>query len=138
MKDRFAFEEAFNILCGDLIGEGCYRKVFACKVDPALVVKVETNTQEFANVNEYQLWQNYGDAAIAKWLAPCVSLSPYGRVLLQKRCEPIRNAELPGKIPAFLTDHKLENFGMLDGRIVCFDYATIIVSPSMAMKKPHW
>lgn len=138
MKDKFAFEEAFNVLCGDLIGEGCHRKVFACKVDPGLVVKVETNTLEFANVNEYQLWQNYCDTDCGKWLAPCVQLSPYGRILLQRHCDPVRKDELPEKMPAFLTDHKLENFGMYEGRLVCFDYATIIVNPSLAMRKAHW
>lgn len=28
-------DEAFNLLCGDLLGEGCSRKVYACALQRA-------------------------------------------------------------------------------------------------------
>lgn len=136
---KLALEEAFNLLCGRLIGEGAFRKVFECKIDPSLVVKVEDETDSFANIGEFQTWQDFqGYAPVGKWLAPCVSLSPYGRVLMQKRVEPLRKADLPEKVPAFLTDMKMDNFGMFEGRLVCCDYATIIVNPGTRMKKAEW
>ena len=35
------YEDAFNLLCGKLLGEGIHRKVFECRLRDDLVVKVE-------------------------------------------------------------------------------------------------
>lgn len=34
--DPSLYEDAFNLLCGKLIGQGIHRQVFACKIDPSL------------------------------------------------------------------------------------------------------
>jgi hypothetical protein len=137
-----AFEDAFNLLCHNKLGSGIHRDVFECRIDHKLVVKVETALpwRYFANVLEMKFWNdNQHCTAIAKWLAPCEYLSPDGLILLQRRCEPLRNSdELPAKLPSFLTDVKKDNYGLLDGRLVCFDYALHIPSPSTRPRKAVW
>lgn len=76
---------------------------------------------------------------IARWLAPCEFLSPDGRILLQRRVERVTQAyKMPEKLPTFLTDFKKENFGWLDGKLVCIDYSITIPNPSMRLKKVNW
>jgi hypothetical protein len=144
-KNRI-FEDAFNLLCDRKIGEGVFRDVYECRIDRTLVVKIETDSQgpwrTFNNVREMQFWQdNEMVKDVAKWLAPCVYLSPDGRVLCQKRVAMFTEAEkktLPTKLPAFLTDTKYTNFGMYEGRVVCVDYASVIQNPSMRIRKAEW
>jgi len=105
------------------------------------VVKVESDEEHrsFANVFEWQNWtDNQFDKRIADWLAPCVSISPCGLILLQKRIEPLRVSERPEKLPAFLTDIKDANFSMYEGRVVASDYSTIIASIGTRLKKAEW
>lgn len=139
---KLAYEGAFNLLCGRLIGEGSFRKVFECKMDPALVVKVEKEDdgeRNFMNVREYTAWDYWSHCPdVQKWLAPCVSLSPCGLVLLQRRTEPLRRSELPKKLPRFLTDHQLGNYGKLKGKIVCHDYAMLVFDCSTTLRKVEW
>lgn len=135
--DKAIAVDAFNMLCGDKLGSGAFRDVFKCKLLPDMVVKVETDTayRDFANAKEMRFWCDHQHhSEIAKWLAPCTYLSPDGRVMLQKRVSPITDAEMPAKLPAFLADIKPDNFGRLDGRIVCVDYAIVFLRPSLAMK----
>lgn len=129
--------DAFNMLCGKKIGSGAFRDVFECKLLPDMVVKVETNTdyRDFANAKEMKFWcDNQNHSEIAKWLAPCTYLSPDARVMLQRRVASISESEMPEKLPAFLSDIKADNFGRLDGRIVCVDYAITFMRPSLALK----
>lgn len=138
---RAAHLGAFNTLCGDLLGEGIHRKVFECKLDPSLVVKVETDEEfrSFANAREHGNWlDNQGYTAVSKWLAPIVSLSPCGLVMLQKRITPLREGEFPDRLPAFLTDIKPSNFGLYEGRVVACDYSFLITTISTRLKKAYW
>jgi len=127
------YEDAFNLLCGKLLGEGIHRKIFECRLRDDLVVKVEAETdwRYFANVLEMRFWNDHEHyKKVADWLAPCEYLSPDGRILLQRRASPIiERSVLPEQVPAFLSDLKPENFGMLDGRLVCLDYALTISNP---------
>ena len=136
-----ALEDAFAILCGDLLGEGIHRRVYECRIRPDLVVKVEDgDLRYFANVHEHKFWADnqYRDS-IARWLAPSEYLSPDGRVSLQKRVDPILpSQELPDALPAFLTDVKRSNFGWLDGRLVCVDYAMASQSANGRLRRVCW
>lgn len=136
------YEDAFNLLCGDLIGEGIHRKVFKCKLREDLVVKVEfdTNYRYFANVLEMKFWNdNEYYEKISNWLAPCEYLSPDGRILLQKRVAPILDANImPKMVPTFLSDLKIDNFGLMGGRVVCIDYSMTIPNPSIKLKSVEW
>jgi len=137
-----AYEDAFNRLCGKLLGEGIHRKVFECRLRDDLVVKVESeeNWRYFANVLEMRFWNDHEHyKKVADWLSPCEYLSPDGRILLQRKASPIVELSvLPEQVPAFLSDLKPENFGMLDGRLVCLDYALTIPNPSTRLKKVDW
>jgi len=138
---KAVYKDCFNLLCGEKLGAGIHRDVFECKLRPDLVVKVEKSDHRyFANVMEMQFWcDNQYAKDIAKWLAPCEYLSPDGRILLQRRAQPIVDeSQLPKQLPAFLTDLKMRNFGMLDGRVVCVDYALNVVIASRRMREAHW
>lgn len=141
MSESATFQDAFNLLCGDKIGSGIHRDVFECKLRDDLVVKVENSEhRRFANVLEMEFWQQHQwHEPTAKWLAPCVFMSPDGRLLTQKRCERLPSGyPLPEKLPAFLTDHKTANYGIFEGRFVCFDYAMTIPAPSLRLRKVEW
>lgn len=135
---KFMYREAFRLLAGRELGRGIHRTVYACRIDPTLVVKVEEAVGSFANVQERGNWEYFKDAPEARWLAPVIDISPCGGMLLQRKVEPVRSEEMPDKVPAFLTDLKLSNFGRLDGRIVACDYSSIIVSASRRLKKADW
>lgn len=140
MSTAECFEDAFNLLCGALLGEGVHRKVFACRLRPELVVKVEAEPafRYFANVHEMKMW-NDSSLKEAEWLAPCRYLSPDGRILLQDRADPVPgDYEMPERMPSFLTDFKRENFGILRGKLVCIDYAMPIPSYNSRLKKVNW
>ncbi len=121
----FLNEEAFNLLCGPQLGEGIHRQVFLCRIDPTLVVKVETddNYWQGANAAEWKNWdENSYAPSFSKWLAPCMWISPNSRIMLQKRTTQIPSHLIPKQLPAWLMDVKWENFGYYDGRIVAHDY----------------
>lgn len=134
------YQDAFNLLCGEKIGEGIHREVFECKIRPDLVVKVENSDfRYFANVMEQKFWDDHSSCEkISKWLAPCEYLSPDGRILLQRRAQPARREDLPEKLPAFLCDTKIANYGIIDGRLVCVDYGMFLTSASARLVKANW
>lgn len=141
IEPRAAHLGAFNLLCGDVLGEGIHRKVFECSLDPTLVVKVETDEEHrsFANVSEHRNWsENEFYKPVANWLAPVVSISPCGLVMLQKRVTPLRDNELPAQLPAFLTDLKPANFGLFEGRVVACDYSFLVTNISTRLRKADW
>lgn len=141
MSDNRTHEDAFDLLCGDLIASGTTRHVFGCRLQTDLVVKVEIikDWRTFENVKEFNVWQFYSNNEGLKWLAPCKAISPDGRILLQKRCDPLPTGfELPEKLPYFLNDLKPENFGIYQGRLVCLDYALTYLQASMRMEKAKW
>ncbi len=141
MSRKRCFEEAFNLMCGDLIGEGVHRKVFSCKIRDDLVVKVEEDVhRNFANIHEMDFWQeNQFYEPVARWLAPAVFMSPEGRILMQKRCERLPSSyPLPERLPTFLTDVKTDNYGLFEGRLVCMDYASTIANASTRLRKVEW
>lgn len=141
MSDDRTHEDAFNLLCGEKIAVGSSRMVFECRIRLEWVVKVEIEKdwRTFENMREFQIWQIHASHSASQWLAPCKRISPDGRILLQERCDPLpRNYELPEKVPDFLNDLKPENFGLLNGRLVCLDYALAHLDTSMKMKGKKW
>lgn len=136
--------DMINMFCGERLGYGAFREVYVHNFDPTLVIKIEhmrsyKNERTVCNFQEFENWKSFQYCdKISKWLAPCVSLSPDGRILLQKRAEPARVSELPDKVPKFLTDLKTSNFGFIDGKLVAVDYSTIIVNPNTKKKNAGW
>lgn len=139
MEQRI-LEEIVNTLCGDLIASGSSRSVFAHAHRPDLVVKVEDAARSFQNIREWTIWEDFKhDDKAAKWLAPCVSISPWGSVLVQRRVSPLpHDFGLPARLPHFLTDLKPHNFGILEGRLVCCDYGSIIYEIEEKEKAIEW
>lgn len=125
LHDRIIGTEFFNFVCGDLIGWGTSRYVFEYKNNKAWVVKIDCSNYS-ANNLEWQIWSEVSNVdKIKKWFAPCGRMTTCGRVMLQRRCKTNLAYDLfPKKIPDFFTDTKYQNWGMLNGKIVCFDYAS--------------
>ena len=135
--DPVLLEDFLNLFAGTLLGEGCSRKVFEHRHDKTLVIKVEEGPTHH-NVGEWDAWCAWGVAKPGQWLAPCVALSPRGRVLLQRRVTPVTLEELPESVPQFLTDLKVSNFGRYEGRIVCCDYGSLVTQLPQRLKKAYW
>ncbi|MEQ8308086.1 MAG: hypothetical protein RIA09_16245 [Hoeflea sp.] len=115
--------DLYSLCTGKELGQGCSRLVFDFALDQTCVIKFETAGGSFDNVVEWDVWNAYRfDKRMSKWLAPCVSISPCGSILIQKKTTPIYKDRLPKKIPRVFTDLKETNWGLLDGRPVCHDY----------------
>lgn len=139
-KDTFS-KDLFNLVSGRQLGTGIARQVFVFKPDPTLVIKFEPDSYSFQNIKEWDTWERVRWViGIHKWFAPCVDISPCGTILLQKRVDPLTKP-YPVKMPAFLSDFKPENYGKLNGRVVCCDYGTnAMIENGMTkrMRKAIW
>lgn len=119
--DDFGFaatEDLANMVLGKYLGSGSFRDVYELRFNLDLVVKVEKG-KTFYNVAEWEIWSEC-PAEYAKWLAPCLHISDCGRCLVQRRVEPSKSR--PRKIPNWMDDNKLANWGKYKGRLVCCDY----------------
>jgi hypothetical protein len=117
--------DMFGIMVGEKIGYGIGREVFEVRGDSTKVIKFETTAGSFQNIIEWETWQDVCATPQAKWLAPCVRISANGAILVMERTAPIPpQFKLPTHVPAFLSDFKRENYGLLKGRLVCHDYGT--------------
>jgi hypothetical protein len=129
--------EFADLILGDQIGLGMSRNVYNHKQNPDLVIKHEVG-QGFQNAIEWRVWESVEHTPMAKWFAPCVSISPNGVFLIQKKVKtlPILNKDkYPKEIPAFFSDTKYTNFGMLGKNFVCFDYGTFNLVRNCFTKK---
>lgn len=128
----------YDTFCGQRLGGGVGREVFINRFDPTTVIKIETGFRSFQNILEWELWecQQY-HKPVSKWLAPCVSISPCGIVLIQKRTEPIPTKLLPKEIPSWCWDVKQENWSLYEGRPVMHDYGItgLLANAPKRMKK---
>lgn len=116
-----------GLFIGALLGTGTYRDVYELGIDPELVVKIEARNDSkgnphFCNVTEMDIWCNSKDHEWRRWLAPCVFISSYGTVLIQRRTQHCPKHRLPKIVPNFLADLKQENWGLYKGRPVVHDY----------------
>lgn len=140
--DKITVPAAKSILecfMGPMIGSGVSRRVFSCKADPSLVIKIGGGF-DTQNAVEAAVWDRFSENnRVNKWLAPIVARSADLRVIVQKRTKPV--IKPPTKIPDFLGDLKVQNFGMLDGRLVAHDYGLGIFidnNSPIEMVAPKW
>lgn len=117
-------EDALDLLLGAWVGNGCARAVYEYAPDPEnYVVKLETKARSFQNVAEYELWNRVVNTSMAKWFAPVSKISVCGIALVMRRTIPVKCiADMPKRVPAVLCDLKIQNFGLMDGRVVAHDY----------------
>lgn len=132
----------FELFCGKRLGRGISREVYEHALDPTLVIKFETRGEWFQNIIEYQIWTHMQYApTVNVWLAPIVHISPCGIVLIQKKTTPPKPGQLPNEVPAWSTDHKASNWGMLRGKPVMHDYGSNLMLEKGAtnrLKKADW
>jgi hypothetical protein len=134
-------EDCFNMMCGELVGSGSRRKVFDFNFMSNHVVKVEQDPHSFQNIHEWEVWRSVSETDYAKWFAPCKYISPNGQILIMERTLPLDNQKYPKLIPAFFTDTKYGNFGLLKGKFVCHDYGIHLFHEqgmSKRMRKAYW
>lgn len=134
--------DLFGFFCGKELGRGQYRTVYEHQLEKNRVIKHDTCVN-WSNVNELQIFQEYQDSPIGKWLAPVYWLSPRGIWLIQARTTPIKIGKLPKRVPALFADLKPENWGMWQGRPVCHDYGNnalhrLAKKPAAAMQSVVW
>ncbi len=117
-------QDFFGLMTGEWLGGGIGRGVYVLGTDPTMVVKIETASHSFQNVAEWDVWSEItrGGHKAKKWFAPCYYISPCGIILIQARTRPTDKSRFPKKMPAYFTDLKYQNFGMLDGHLVAHDY----------------
>lgn len=124
------------------VGWGSAREVYKMRApQDDCVVKLESKSYSFQNVREWNVWETVKETKFAKWFAPCVSISPNGSVLIQRKTTPVPSDMWPEKVPCFLTDLKRANFGMYEGRLVCHDYGLhLLMENGMTtrLKKANW
>lgn len=137
-------------LIGERIGSGAHRDVYEFLADPTKVLKVARKEAGIAgiqaNINEFEITElsNFGGCYeyLKAWIAPATYISGDGVYMLQERTEPITHDQLPEKVPAWATDLKLDNCGMLGKLVVLHDYglhlAVANAVASKRTKKANW
>lgn len=141
--------EFWEFMVGEKIGQGASREVYSMKFDYETVLKVcDGGPNHFRqNIMEWETWTyvRNEDYNIKKWFAPCIAISPCGRLLLQRRTASLDPNKIPKELPSFLDDFKLDNFGMLDDRVVARDYGSLMgwafsdkIRRKLTMKKVKW
>ena len=124
--------EILTALGHEQIGNGDFRDVYSFGDDKVIKVarmdQYNGNRRDgiYANMREYEIWQNICDEAfykkMRKWLAPVHKISKSGILLIQARTIPAKIEELPKKVPNWITDLKSTNGGILNDRYVFHDY----------------
>ena len=128
-----------SFVCAESLGTGMSRLVFVYRPNPKWVIKIEE--KGFQNVLEQYVWSRVHETEFRKWFAPIIDVSPLGTVVLMERTTPARPNEFLKQMPAFLTDFKRSNYGMLNGRLVCHDYGTNLlteVGMTKRMRNADW
>lgn len=119
------FSGLFDCVAGPFIGEGCQRRVYETNelFATPMVIKIAREDGKYQNMAEYETWITAKDSKNAKWLAPVHYVADNGSVLIMARTSPVSETDrMPRRVPSFLTDLKRDNWGWLDGRLVCHDY----------------
>lgn len=131
--------EIFETLCGPKIGSGMSRSVFECNLDSSVVIKIEdvTKGKYYQNLFEWQTWLEVRETPYAHWFAPCVSISNFGGVLIQKKTRKPRSKNAyPKKMPTFMGDFKYTNYGMYKGKLCAHDYGrNLLMQHGLSSKK---
>ena len=135
---QYVAKEIIGFFLGDQIASGGSRRVYEHPFDETKVIKVAIPGQ-MENAYEWMIWCD-ANKAQRRWLAPCHWLSKSGIVMIQERAQPLPDDyKLPKKLPAFINnDTKPHNFGLIDGRLVCVDYALAITRLNLKPETVKW
>jgi hypothetical protein len=121
------------LICDNPIAYGSSRTVYECFLVEGCVVKIQNEIYRFDNVIEWELWLTIKGTSFDCWFARARYISQDGRLLIMEKTRRPGKGEWPPKIPAFFTDIKRENFGIVSRKneetgqmedfFVCHDYA---------------
>lgn len=77
---------------------------------------------------------------VKDWFAPVKWISPNGRILVMRKTEEKPDKKRPDKVPDFLWDVKVDNFGWIGNNLVCHDYGQFynMIDYKKKMKKVKW
>ena len=118
-----------KLFARERIASGFSRDVYAYGQNGEYVIKVEHQDHDhklFQNATEWNLWEEVSeDPKLSRWFAPCINISPGACVLIQARTQPLPKSKKRLRVPAFMCDLKRDNFGLLNGNLVCHDYGTL-------------
>lgn len=127
---------------GEQLGKGIYRDVYALRNSNLYVLKVSNCPGDFSNVREWEIYDFLRNTTTCDLLAPCHAISDDSHFLLQSRTTPLGpKPNLPAKVPYWMSDFKLANWGKLKNKVVCHDYASCLVLNYCATgkaKKPNF
>jgi len=121
---------------GELLGDGCLRRVYVYAPDPTWVVKVAKDDAlpNMREIRNYERWQ----ARLGEWMAPCKAIDIDGAVcVLMRRTTPAELAQYPEQVPLAFKDVKWHNWGMFQGRLVCHDYHKM-AGRGTGLRKVNW
>lgn len=130
-------DEMVRFMCGKELGRGISRTVFEYAFDPKFVLKIEHNQHRNQNASEYIFWDHICDLPKAQkqivqpWFARVAWCSSTNSILMQERTQPVTLDELRAnvpKVPMFLSDLKVGNWGRIGKRYVCHDYGTALIA----------
>lgn len=124
LPDGIHHQECYDLVIGDFVGDGSFRRVHRYGGSTSEVVKVAKDHYGIlCNIEEYNTWVEASTQHddIKKWFAPCNHISVVGTLLIQEYATPLPYGERY-KIPAFMADIKPANFGLLNGQVVAVDY----------------
>lgn len=140
LDNKIVSLEFASYFLGEFLGNGVSRYVFALRQNPKWVIKIDCSDMN-ANVLEHSIWQAIQHIPVSKWFAPVKDISRCGRIMMQRRVQTdISSQKYPNKIPSFFTDTKFENWGIMDKRFVCCDYAgvTLNMLGDKKLVTPEW
>ncbi len=134
-------KDLFSLCASTKLGKGVARDVYRSALNPDHVFKFELPSMSFQNILEWETWDVVRHTKYAKWFAPCIHIASCGTVLIQAYAREIMPDELPKDVPAFFTDLKADNWGMLNGHPVCRDYGRSLLMDrglSNKLRKAEW
>lgn len=135
-------KELENYLKGTWLGSGVYRDVYRLSIDKQFVIKIAKEGGREINLIENRIWWEITGTPIQKYFAPVVSVSEAGGYLIQRVVRHPAKKDYPKELPAFFTDTKYTNFGIIEetGQFVCCDFGSFNMwrGIKLKMKKVDW
>jgi len=134
-------EELLDLITNKKIGVGAYRTVYSLNDCDDYIIKVANGDDgEKENLRELLLWIEIKDCypKLKKYFAPCLSCSDTGKYLLQKKVIFPDFKKYPKQLPSFFSDTKYQNFGLLNGKLVCIDFGCFNIRGSEKLKTVKW
>lgn len=118
-----------------LIKRGVTRIVFVFKNKVYKIPNCTYSLEHFlkgwiANIHEKKTWEVFNspgieDKTVRDKICPILKSYLKGFIIVMPRCTPLKPEDFPDESPFIDVpwgDHKMDNYGMLNGKMVCLDY----------------